>query len=329
MLRYTIIIGVAVALCSGAAMAEDNKPAVDKTAKTTVKAAVAKPAAKAPAANPGDKLQVTVVSVSGLAEKRSASEEKAEWSAVKAGDVLDEMTLLRTGLGGKIVLKFADRGDVTVKSGTKIGIASFRKRGKLVQTRVGLKYGAIRAQVDSSRGANDFRLRTPAGTLAARGTGGHFAMWGDFLFQGKGTGGAWGGKISSRVLALIAGQWTDSELKMPLSILLDKYGITLGDEYGGLTPSELKNLLMNGGGRGIIGFIGNPRNPGSPKLILPGVVPMVAPVGGPIDGSDDPDRYIDDPERGRDRSGTAVGGPLGGSDDPGRYVGDPERGRDR
>ncbi len=269
MLRYTMIIGVVVALSTGSILAQAKAADAKKPATTK---AVAKTTAKAPAKastpkTAADKLQITVLSVSGIVEQRSATEEKAKWTAVKAGDVLKEMTLIRTGLGAKVVLKLADRGNVTVKNGSKMGIGSFRKQGKLVKTRLGLKYGAIRAQVDSSRGANDFRVRTPVGTLAATGTGGDIAMWGDFLFQAKGTDGSWQTAVSNRVIAMIAGEWTDAELKQPLAILLEKYGIKLGDAYGGMTPAELKNLLLNGGGRGIIGFVGNGGGQDSPQLI--------------------------------------------------------------
>jgi len=335
MLRYSIIIGVALALSTGSILAQEKAAPVKQpdATKTAAKAAPApaKPAPKAPAAKKAaNKLEVTVVSVSGIAEQRSAAVEKAKWTTIKAGDVLDEMTIIRTGLGAKVVLKMADSGKVTVKSGSKIGIASFRKTGKLVKTRLGLKYGAIRAQVDSSRGANDFRVRTAVGTLAATGTGGDLAQWGDFSFQAKGTEGAWQAVVADRILELLEGEWTDKELGQPLSLLLAKHGIKVGGGFGGLTLGELKNLLMNGGGRGIIGFIGNARGQGSPRLIklMMQQVPGHAVEGGPLGGSDDPDKYDDDPERGRGRGGAAASSAIG-SGDAGRYSDDPERGRDR
>ncbi|MDP6545294.1 MAG: FecR domain-containing protein [Phycisphaerae bacterium] len=313
MLRYTIIIGAVVILSAAPILAQAKAPADEKPAAAKAdKPVTEKPADKAPAkknAEKSGKLTVTVASVSGIAEQRSATDEKAKWTPVKTGDVLDEMTLVRTGLGGKVVLKFSDRGNVTIKSGSKIGIASFRKQGKLVKTRLGLKYGVIRAQVDSSRGANDFRVRTAVGTLAARGTGGHIAQWGDFSFQAKGTGGTWQTRVADRVTSLIAGEWTDKNLSQPLAALLAKHDPKVGDPHGGLTVAELKNLLVNGGGRGIVGFVGNAKNSGSPRLVnTPGSHVNVnnagnqlggGPVGGgpgPVGGGN-PDRYRDDPER--------------------------------
>ena len=323
MLRYTIIIGAVVILSAGPIPAQAKAPADEKPAAAKADKPVADKAAdKAPAKNPADKapkkdaaqadkINVTVVSVSGIAEQRSATEENAKWTALKAGDVLSEMTLIRTGLGGKVLLKLSDRGNVTVKSGSKIGIGSFRRQGKLVQTRLGLKYGAIRAKVDSSRGANDFRVRTAVGTLAATGTGGDMAQWGDFSFQAKGTDGSWQASLANRVASLLAGEWTDKNLSQPLATLLEKHDAKIAPT--GLTVGELKNILVNSSsnGRGIVGFVGNAKNSGSPRLInTPGrhvnVNPLndqgagviTAPVGGipgPV-GGDDPTRYADDPE---------------------------------
>ena len=96
---------------------------------------------------------------------------------------------------------------------------------------------------------------------------------------------------------------------------------------------ELKNLLMNGAGRGIIGYVGNPKGMGSPRLIKMLAVSNRGGGGGlegPVGGSDDPNRYWDDPERGRGRGRNRSSGvPVGGTNDPGRYSDDPERGRDR
>ena len=301
MLRYTIIIGAVVILSAGPILAQAKAPADAKADKAPARKA-ADPAGKKDSGE-AEKLTVTVDSVSGIAEQRSATDEKAKWAPIKAGDVLNEMTLIRTGLGGEVVLKFSNRGNVTIKSGSKIGIASFRKQGKLVTTRLGLKYGAIRAQVDSSRGANDFRVRTPVGTLAATGSKINIAQWGDFSFQAKGTSGFWQAEIANRVASIIAGEWTDKNLSKPLATLLAKQGVKLGDPHGGLTVTELKNLLLNGGGRGIVAFVGNARAGGAPRLQLPTaanapVQGLPGPVGGipaPVGGGD-PDRYGDDPE---------------------------------
>jgi hypothetical protein len=307
MLRYACIIGVVVALSTGPMLAQNKTPKDKKTTAAKVKKAQPKKAANsAPKKDAAktNKLTITAVSVTGIAEQRSASKKDAKWTRIKSGDTLNEMTIIRTGLGAGVVLKFSSRNNVvTINSGTKIGIAAFRKTGKLVQTTLGLKYGAIGAKVDSSRGANDFRVQTAVGTLAATGTGGFMAQWGDFSFRAQGTEGTWEQVIGHRILSLIAGQWTDADLTRPLDELLARFGIIIGDQFGGLTPRELRNLLRNGGGRGIISFVGNSHANNAPRLIRritttpTTVTPVQDPVegGGPVGGGD-PNRYGDDPE---------------------------------
>ncbi|MCP4379368.1 MAG: FecR domain-containing protein, partial [bacterium] len=260
MLRYTFIIGIVVALSAGPMLAKDKAPNDKKV--TAVKKAQPK---KAPDAAPKKeaakttKLTITAVSVTGIAEQRSALKKDAKWTRIKTGDTLNEMTIVRTGFGTKVVLKFLPRDNVvTIKSSTKIGIATFRETGGKVRTTLGLKYGAIRAKVDSSQGANDFRVRTAAGTFAATGTGGEMAQWGDFSCQAKGTEGTWV-QVTQRDITLIAGQWTDAEMTLPLDKLLEKYGITIDNKFD-LTPRELLEWLKNNSG-----FIGNTGKPNSKK----------------------------------------------------------------
>jgi hypothetical protein len=192
-------------------------------------------------------LTATVKSVSGIVEKFSGDAKNGKWQPLKAGDVLAERSLVRTGLGGRAVLKFADRGDVTVKSGTKIGISSFRRTGKLVKTRLGLKYGALRAQVDSSRGKNDFRVRTASATLAATGTSGNVAQWGDFALQFQGTTGTWRAKTQKKITSIRPGEWTNRKASRSIGIVLNKLDTKVGDPHGGLTKAETVQLQMNRG----------------------------------------------------------------------------------
>ena len=233
MLRYAIPAGLIVILTATPILAQPKAAANEK------------PVAKDDA---GTAMKAGVKSVSGIVETRSADDQDGKWRQLKVGDALSERSLIRTGLGGKVVLKFADRGEVTVKSGTKIGIGSFRKNGNLVKTRLGLKYGALRAQVDSSRGANDFRVRTPVATLAATGTSGNIAQWGDFSLQFHGTTGAWRAKTQKKITSIRAGEWTNRDAAPSIAIVLDKLDTKVGDPHGGLTKAETVELQMNRGG---------------------------------------------------------------------------------
>jgi len=213
-----------------------------------------KPVGKAkPATEP---LQATVESVSGIVEVLPTGRKDGKWRKMKVGDVLSEQTVIRTGLGARAVLKFDDRGLVTVKSGTKIGISSFRKSGKLVKTRLGLKYGAIRAQVDSSTGKNDFRVRTAAATLAATGTTGDIAHWGDFQFQCKGGAGSWRARMPRRILSVLPGERTNHKGALPINLKLARIDPKIGDVHGGLTKVEVTQRLRNSGPIKTTGFAG-------------------------------------------------------------------------
>ena len=161
LLTGLVILAVAVSAPAGS---EEAAKAADKP--TTTAPATTAPAA--PAA--GASLKVTVVSVSGPAQKMIASDEKAKWQALKAGEALDEMTVIRTGFGAKVVLKFEDRAVVTVNNATKVGLSELRKDGERASANIGLKYGTVRASVEGRQGNNDFRVSTPRAVLSIKGS---------------------------------------------------------------------------------------------------------------------------------------------------------------
>jgi len=235
MLRYAVATGLVVMLATAPVLGQGKGSA---PARAVSKApAPAKPVPKA--------MKATVKSVSGIVEKFSAAQKNPKWAPVKVGDVLGELTLIRTGLGGTVVLSFLNRSEVTLKSGTHVGISSFRKKGNLVKTDLSLKYGAIDAKVDSTQGGNDFRLVTPTRTLAAAGTSGKAARWGDFSLQFKGTTGAWKSIAPRRVSTVHAGQWVNRTTTPSINLLLAKLDTKLGDPHGGLTRSEMKEVQQN------------------------------------------------------------------------------------
>lgn len=130
------------------------------------------PVAKVPAAPPAKvaatPLKATVASVTGPAQKLLVGKGEKKWQPLKAGETLDEMTVIRTGFGAKVVVKFEDRAELTIRSASKGGLGQLRKEGDLAQAQLGLKYGAMRLSVIGRRGRNDFRLKTPVATLSIR-----------------------------------------------------------------------------------------------------------------------------------------------------------------
>ncbi len=244
MLRHTALIMAAFAICVLPVMGQEKAD--------DAKAPAAK---KAPEPVP---LKATVVSVSGIAEKRLASDPKSKWEPLKVGDVLGELALVRTGLGAKVVLKFSDCGDVTVKSATKVGIGTFRKQGKLVKARLGLKYGSLHARVRRERGPNDFKVATPVATLSVRGSHAHIGSWGHALGV-NGVVGLWNVDAQGKKRVVHPGESTDENLTHCDEVAQHDGNIKLMQHFGDLTPAELWNLLQNSGG-----FIRLPPPPPSP-----------------------------------------------------------------
>jgi len=148
-------------------------------------------------------MKVTVESVSGIAESRPDNTKNSKWKLMKVGDILTEQAIIRTGLGAKVVLKFGDSGDVTIKSGTKIVVFSFRKDGKRVKAKLDLRYGAIRARVDPSCGNNDLRVYRPVGRLGCRSPAVCVAQWGDFTFDHQETTGTWNSEIRKKIAEIL------------------------------------------------------------------------------------------------------------------------------
>lgn len=197
---------------------------------------------------------VTVKSVSGTAHRLLAGKDK-KWSALKAGDKLDEMTVIRTGFRTKVVLAFADNSEVTIERATKMGIKQFRKEGKITKTTLGLKYGSLRATVKKAAGPNDFRIATPVATAAARGSQSLAKFSGDFGYEMKSFSGKWNVKKGSKSRNFIAGESTNNNLLASIKMAKKTATPLIGDVYGGLSQKELKYIRTNRGGQGSFGFI--------------------------------------------------------------------------
>jgi len=277
MFRYALILGIvgilaATPLWAQPKAAADGKPAAEKAG------------AKAADAPKGDPLKATVESVSGIAEKRSASDAKGKWTPVKVGDVLNEFALIRTGFGAKVVLKFSDRSKITVRTSTKIGIGLFRKQGDLVKVRLGLKYGAINAKVDSAKGANDVMIRTAAGTMAAKGSEQDIAQWGDFSLQSQVIEGGWQTRIANKVATVYAGEFVNKNLEVPsIDVKLDQSITKVYDTHDtGTATAEIKTIVRH---PGIVGFTGTTNNRPTPRLVedTPLPVPILPVPTGPTD----------------------------------------------
>jgi len=203
------------------------------------------------AAAPAEPIQVTVADVTGQAQWMNAAAEDTSWKALKKGDVLSELAVVRTGLRSSVILKLEDRSLVTIRSGTKIGIAKASRSGKLATTRLGLKYGSIRAKVDSTVGPSDFQVSTPVATLSVRGSVDDFSYGGDNGAKGESFAGQLTNQSGGRSQTVNPGEQTSGDLPLPILALMRGFGAPMG--MFGMTPAELRNFLLNGGGRGGFG----------------------------------------------------------------------------
>ncbi len=214
--------------------AEANVTKATKTTKTLGEAA--------PKAAPAGKLIVTVKSVTGNVEKRAAGE--TTWQPVKAGDKLDEFTILRTGFRSSAELVFADRGTTLVKSITKMGIAKFAKENGVVRQRLRLKYGSMRMSVDSSRGTIDAQVATPVATLSVRGSEAVIAYSGDRGLGLRGRKGTWRVAAGKRTTDVKPGESTNSDLASSSELANMERSLQMGDAYG-MTSSEIQPFSTN------------------------------------------------------------------------------------
>ena len=239
----TISLLVSLLLVAGMARGEEktsldaSKPAPEATA-TTAPTATAKT------------LQIEVISVTGIAEKRLV-EGDGKWAPIKAGEKLSDLTIIRTGMRSKVVLKFADYGEMTVKSATKMGLREFRKREGKVRNYLSLKYGSMRMSVDSSRGEVDARVSTPVATLSVRGSEAVIAYAADRGLGLRGKKGTWRVAVGPRTRDVTPGESTNTELLPAVALKLIGLYTEMGDAFGGLTRAEKKNSILNSNPRSL------------------------------------------------------------------------------
>jgi len=226
------------------------------TAAQTRPAATTAPAATQPAGTP---LTVTVKEVTGSAQRTTIDlharpDAKCTWVALRAGERLGENTIIRTGFRTRVVLAFADNSRVVIDKATKVGIGRFRKAGPVTRTRLGIKYGSIRANVERARGPNDFRVACPVAVFAVTGTGGRMAYTGDFGFALTGDHGSWATGSGARHRGTRGTEKVNATFVRNIYLVQNTWRPFLGP--AGLSRNEQRSQFFLGGGRGIIGFDG-------------------------------------------------------------------------
>ena len=236
--RILTALTVLAVLWPTAARAADPATAKSKPAPATAPARSTQPAAA----------RVKVVSVVGRAKKFLPGP-KAKWLALKAGEMLDERTIIRTGFRTRVVLAFADSAEVTVGSVTKMGIGQFRTPADKTRIRLGLKYGTVRANVDTARRASDYAVRTPVATLSVRGTIKFMSFFPDTGARGLGFEGFYAMTSGAGSQTGGPGEGLTEQRRMAMYRLLYRYSGLFGPPFG-LSESEFAMFLLYGGGRG-------------------------------------------------------------------------------
>lgn len=202
----------------------------------------AQPASQ-PANSDPQAVKARVVEVKGTVEKQQAGQD--DWTPVKKDQELGGLTLIRQGFGSRLVLDFAGRNRVEITGGAKMGIRECLQKGKHVRTRVGLKYGAMNASVDSSKGSNDFRIKTPVATAAAKGSKIQAGM-SEMGLGVKGQAGLWALDTPTGGMNVGKGVQTDGKRTPANQVLAGKLDTQIGTTGGGLTQAERQNLIQNG-----------------------------------------------------------------------------------
>jgi hypothetical protein len=124
------------------------------------------------ASPPAPDMKVTVTAATGKVEARKGPADK--WVMVQSGDVLAKGSQLRTGLRSAITMNVGPNAEVTVRSLTIMMIDDLvvSSDAETLRTRLAMKYGTMKFDVRHIGFKNDFRVATPTGVMAVKGTGG-------------------------------------------------------------------------------------------------------------------------------------------------------------
>ena len=220
---------------------------------------------------------IKIASVVGMAQKLvpGAKGEKDKWVALKAGETVQEHTIIRTGLKKtKVVIRFPDGSEFTIDRATKIGIGQFRKTGNDVKAKLGLKYGAVRAQIEKGTGKTEYDISTPVATLSVRGS---ISKFGFTIDSGLGLlveNGFWDVREPkdpknpdgfTKAKTFTPGEYSNGPKMPAIIVYLLRRHSNIADLFG-LTRKDRLFQLKYGRGRGLIGLPGGRNTQGSTRL---------------------------------------------------------------
>ncbi len=144
----------------------------------------AQPMPNTPAPNAPQALTATVLEVTGRAMTRTGAEQP--WKPIQKGANLPVGAEVQTGLKSSIVIQTGPNATIVIESLSNIIIGQNEiDEQKIIRTNVGKKYGRMRFDVRDAGFKNDFRVTTPTGVMAVKGTNGGLdgnALTGEHVF---------------------------------------------------------------------------------------------------------------------------------------------------
>ncbi len=202
-------------------------------------AAEAGPAARPP-------LRAVIKVVEGTVETRPGPDQP--WAPVAVGMQLAEGSDLRTGFRARCVVDMVD-SLVQADALTVLRIADLRWDGEKVRTRVHLKQGNTRSEVEKPRMKSDFAIVTPSAVLSVRGTkgiecgffsdlGGRYALTTSGLI-------AVADRLTQSETGVRPGQQTHDRATRPMEQLVDRRVSVLLDQAGLEQKEKLVSARRN------------------------------------------------------------------------------------
>ena len=191
----------------------------------------------------------------------------SEWRPLRAGEEVHANEQIRTGFRGRAKL-YAQPATpptvVMVQGGSLISFEELALRGGVSRSRIGLRYGAIRAGVAEGQVRSDMEISCPVATLSKRGTDifelsylkGQFRM--SLSPMGRGMlrafqfqYGSRGNLTRTRSRFITPGQFITKNILQAIdSVQMDR-SINISDPFG-MQGSELLFQLLNDGGLSVL-----------------------------------------------------------------------------
>ena len=173
--RHRVLALLFSASLSVSASAVSLQPAAEPgTEPASVATSTSAPSASAPStSSPStsasvESLKITVVKVQGIVQVRGAEDQP--WQRVTEGMIVDENAEFRTSLRSAVQIQIPPDQTITLdRLGVIKVVEAVNDNGKL-KTKIGMKYGRARYDIESAGQEHEASISSPSSTLAIRGT---------------------------------------------------------------------------------------------------------------------------------------------------------------